>query len=168
MAEQPDTPPVLRTERLVLRPLTDDDIEPLLAIVSGPGVGEWWGSADEDALRSDGTAFTIEVDGQTAGWLGVWGEDEPDHRFAGLDISLAPPYQDSGLGPEALRTVIDWLVAERGHHRFTIDPAAHNARAIAAYEKVGFRPVGVMRQYERGPDGTWHDNLLMELLAEDL
>ena len=34
--------------------------------------------------------------------------------------------------------------------------------------KVGFRPVGVMRRYERGPDGEWHDGLLMELLAEDL
>jgi aminoglycoside 6'-N-acetyltransferase len=28
--------------------------------------------------------------------------------------------------------------------------------------------VGVMRAYERGPDGTWHDGLLMDLLAADL
>jgi aminoglycoside 6'-N-acetyltransferase len=28
--------------------------------------------------------------------------------------------------------------------------------------------VGVMREYERGPDGTWHDGLLMELLASEL
>jgi aminoglycoside 6'-N-acetyltransferase len=25
-----------------------------------------------------------------------------------------------------------------------------------------------MRSYERGPDGTWHDGLLMELLADEL
>jgi aminoglycoside 6'-N-acetyltransferase len=50
----------------------------------------------------------------------------------------------------------------------TIDPAAANTYAIKAYERVGFKPVGIMRQYERGPDGTWHDGLLMELLAEDL
>ena len=43
-----------------------------------------------------------------------------------------------------------------------------NAAAIASYAKVGFRPVGVMRQYERGPDGTWHDGLLMDLLEPDL
>ena len=55
----------------------------------------------------------------------------------------------------------------RGHHRLTIDPAAHNARAIKAYSRVGFKPVGVMRQYERGLDGAWHDGLLMDLLAED-
>jgi aminoglycoside 6'-N-acetyltransferase len=33
---------------------------------------------------------------------------------------------------------------------------------------VGFQPVGVMRRYELGPDGVWHDGLLMDLLPEDL
>ena len=61
-----------------------------------------------------------------------------------------------------------YLIEERGHHRLTIDPAADNAPAIRAYEKVGFRPVGVMRSYERGPDGTLHDGLLMDLLADEL
>jgi aminoglycoside 6'-N-acetyltransferase len=35
------------------------------------------------------------------------------------------------------------------------------------YEKVGFRPVGRMRQYQRMGDGTWADGLLMELLADE-
>jgi aminoglycoside 6'-N-acetyltransferase len=161
----PDSLPVLRAERLALRPLGDDDIDALLEIVDA---SEWWGRADEDDLRCDGMAFTIEVDGRVAGWLGVSEENEPDYRFAALDITLAPAHQDRGLGPEALRAVIDWLVTARAHHRFTIDPAAHNARAIRAYEKVGFRPVGIMRRYERGRDGAWHDNLLMDLLADDL
>jgi aminoglycoside 6'-N-acetyltransferase len=25
-----------------------------------------------------------------------------------------------------------------------------------------------MRSYERGPDGSWHDGLLMELLADEI
>jgi aminoglycoside 6'-N-acetyltransferase len=61
-----------------------------------------------------------------------------------------------------------FLFDERGHHRITIDPAAANSRAIATYEKVGFRPVGVMRGYERGEDGTYHDGLLMDLLRDEL
>jgi aminoglycoside 6'-N-acetyltransferase len=56
----------------------------------------------------------------------------------------------------------------RGHHRFTIDPAIANGRAIAAYAKLGFRPVGTMRSYERGNDGSWHDSLLMDLLGDEL
>lgn len=161
--------PVLRSERLTLRPVERDDLDALTAIVTTPGVSEWWGSADEpDDLLQKGSAFVIEVQGETAGWLGVTEERDPDYRYAALDIVLAPPHQDRGLGPEALRTVIGWLVADRGHHRFTIDPALANERAIRAYTAVGFRPVGVLRAYERGPDGTWHDNLLMDLLAGEV
>jgi aminoglycoside 6'-N-acetyltransferase len=162
----PDSLPVLRGERLVLRPATEDDFAALVALVTA---SEWWGTgADREDILLDGNAFVIDVDGEMAGWLGVNEEREPEYRFAALDIMLAPEYQDRGLGPEALRTAIDWLARERGHHRFTIDPAASNARAIAAYEKVGFKPVGVMRQCERGRDGTWHDGLLMDLLADEL
>ena len=56
----------------------------------------------------------------------------------------------------------------RGCLGLTIDPALANERAIRAYRGVGFRPVGVMRAYERGPDGTWHDGLLMDMLAGEL
>ena len=43
-----------------------------------------------------------------------------------------------------------------------------NRRAQALYEKVGFRPVGILREYERGPDGSWHDGLLMDMLCGEL
>ena len=67
-----------------------------------------------------------------------------------------------------MRTLARWLIEERGHHRLTIDPAVANERAIRSYEQVGFRRVGVMRRYERGVDGSWHDGLLLDLLPEDL
>jgi aminoglycoside 6'-N-acetyltransferase len=169
------TPPVLTSKRLTIRPVTETDIEPLVEIIATPGVREWWPSADEpgrvrEELRSDERykTFAIEVDGALAGWLGVEEEDDPDHRSAALDIILAPDYQGRGLGPEALRTMIRWLVDERGHHRFTIDPAVGNERAIRAYTAVGFKPVGVLRRSERQRDGGWRDSLLMDLLADEL
>lgn len=55
----------------------------------------------------------------------------------------------------------------RRRRRFTVDPAAANEPAIRAYEAVGFRRVGVMRSYEQGSDGTWHDGVLMDLRAKD-
>jgi aminoglycoside 6'-N-acetyltransferase len=169
----PDSLPILSTERLTLRPQREEDIEPLLAIVTGPSVREWWGTIgdldhEREGLRNEGNAFTIEVDSAVAGWLAFEEEDDPDYRYASLDIALAPGNQGRGLGPEALRAAIDWLVEERGHRRFTIDPALANERAIRAYEKVGFQRVGVMRKCERFADGAWHDALLMDLLAEEL
>ena len=44
----------------------------------------------------------------------------------------------------------------------TIDPAAHNVRAIRCYEQVGFRPVGIMREYWLDPEGVWRDGLLLD------
>jgi aminoglycoside 6'-N-acetyltransferase len=153
--------------------LGEGEVDELAAILKRPGVREWWGSLDDTAhtregLANDGAAFSIEVDGALAGWLGYNEEIDPDHRYASLDIFLAPEYQDRRLGPAALRLAAEWLFGQRGHHRLTIDPACANARAIRAYAAVGFRPVGAMRCYERGVDGRWHDNLLMDLLREEL
>ena len=68
---------------------------------------------------------------------------------------------------------IQWAAEEEPEYRHAsidiyLDPAVDNLAAICAYAKVGFRPVGITRRSERGPDGTWHDSLLMDLLAEEL
>ena len=166
--------PVLRGERVVLRPVREPDAVVLLALLSEPEVAAWWHGWDEARVRRDLIAeqewevvVAIEVQGAVAGMLLVGEEEEPDYRHASLDIALATAYQGRGIGPEAMRLVIEHLIAERGHHRFTIDPAAGNERAIRVYERLGFRRVGVMRRYERGADGSWHDGLLMDLLAEE-
>jgi aminoglycoside 6'-N-acetyltransferase len=155
---------VLRGPRVTLRPQTPDDIPVLNAIVRMPGVSEIWGP---DPEMDDQDAFTILIGEEIAGWLGWYEESEPMYRHGGLDIFLAPKFQDRGYGREALRLGARWLIEERGHHRLIIDPAASNARAIATYAAIGFKPVGVMRRYEMGPDGTWHDGLLMDMLAEE-
>jgi aminoglycoside 6'-N-acetyltransferase len=165
--------PVLQGERVTLRPITEADLDALVAIIQSPGVREWWWeSADAERLRDDlphdGNAFVIEADGEVAGWLGFDEELDPGYRHASVDLSLAPRFHAQGLGPDAIRTAIRWLADERNHLRFTIDPSAANERAITAYEKVGFKPVGVLRRYEMSPDGTFHDGLLMDLLIEEL
>ena len=161
----PENPPTLVGERVTLRPLEAADVEPLNAIIAQPEVRRWWGT---DPTVDDQDAFTIVVDGEIAGWVGWYEETDPDYRHGGLDIFLSPAFHGRGLGREALLVVARWLIAERGHHRLIIDPAATNTRAIRTYTSIGFRPVGVMRRYERGPDETWHDGLLMDLLAEEL
>jgi aminoglycoside 6'-N-acetyltransferase len=126
---------------------------------------------DEAGLREiadDPGAYCIVDAGEVAGLIQYYEEDEPDYRHAGMDIALRSDHHGRGLGREALVTLARYLIDVRGHHRLVIDPAAANERAIASYRRVGFRPVGIMRRYERGPDGTWHDGLLMDLLAEEL
>ena len=111
--------------------------------------------------------FAVEIDGKVVGSIQYGEELEPDYRHASIDIFIDPGYWGRGVCTDAVRTLAAYLIEERGHHRLTIDPAVDNAAAIACYRKVGFKPVGILRSYERGPDGNWHDNLLLDLLAEE-
>ena len=164
----------LRGERVVLRPLTASDVAAVAEIQAQPGVARWWGPPDEAELRGKAagsdecTAFAIEQDGELVGLIQYQEEEDPMYRHAGIDLFLSEDVHGRGLGTDALRTLALYLVRDRGHHRLVIDPAADNAAAIRAYEKAGFRPVGVMRKYERLPGGDWHDGLLMDLLADEL
>jgi aminoglycoside 6'-N-acetyltransferase len=166
-------PAVLHGERVVLRRVKETDMAALTAILAEPSVARWWGpmsaeDALEEFLSGDAAAFVIEVDGEVAGCIEYQEQNEPDYRHAGIDIFVRTDRQGQGLGTDAMRTLARHLFEDRGHHRLTIDPAAVNDRAIRMYGRVGFRPVGVLRQYERGPDGVWRDGLLMDLLKDEL
>jgi aminoglycoside 6'-N-acetyltransferase len=154
---------------IVLRPVEKGDEAELVRIHTTPEVMRWWDVPDEGFPWTDDpdeTRLTIEVDGAVAGLIQFFEELEPKYRHANIDVFVDPTLHGRGVGTEAVRQVVRHLIDERGHHRITIDPAVANTGAIRAYEKVGFKPVGVMRRYERDVGGEgWHDGLLMELLA---
>lgn len=170
--------PTLGDEPVVLRAQRDDDLPALAGFLVDPSVARWFGRDDVERLRSehgedarsevDGAAFTIVCGGSVAGWLLVTEEPDADYRCAGLDIMLGPTFQGRGIGPVALHLAARWLIDARGHHRLTIDPALANRAAITAYRRLGFRDVGVEREYARRADGIWEDGLMMDLLAREL
>ncbi|WP_020522212.1 GNAT family N-acetyltransferase [Catelliglobosispora koreensis] len=159
---------------VTLRPIELSDRDTLIAIRSTPEVRDRWGEldsaadeVDEDFKDTETVHLAVVYEGRVVGMIQYYEEEEPKYRQANIDIYLDPSVHGRGIGTDAVRTVARFLLKERGHHRLVIDPAADNTPAIKCYAKVGFRPVGVMRQYERGLDGTWHDGLLMDLLASE-
>ena len=161
--------PTLPGAQVVLRPVADADIPALEAILREPEVARWWMRHTWDRVDEAGSAvFAILADGDVVGCIQYAEETDPDYRHAGIDLFVSDGAQGRGIGTDALRTLLAHLIDDVGHHRVIIDPAVENARAIHVYEKLGFRRVGVMRRYERGADGAWHDGLLMELLADEL
>jgi aminoglycoside 6'-N-acetyltransferase len=165
--------PTLKGERVSLRAFTASDAERIAEINAMPEVARWWrprspSELAEEVAIEDVAAWVVEVDGELVGFVQAYEEADPEFRHAGLDLFLHPDVHGRGLGRGVVRTVVHHLV-DSGHHRIVIDPALANERAIATYEAVGFRRVGVLRQYWWDHvEGRWADGLLLDLLADEL
>jgi len=154
---------------VTLRALERRDAPELTRIHRCEEVARWWGEPTGDFPwdEPESTRLTIEADGHVAGLIQFWEESEPRYRHAAIDLFVDPALHGRGVGTKALSLLVEHLIAERSHHRLTIDPALANTAAVRCYEKAGFSRVGVMRSYERDLDGHgWHDSLLMEYIAE--
>jgi aminoglycoside 6'-N-acetyltransferase len=167
------TAPTLRGDQVILEPVGSAQIPELRRILATSEVRSRWGdeAASPDWPFDDASAvrFAIIVGSEVCGMVQYEEEDTPMYRHASIDIFVDPAVHNRGIGRDAVRTVARHLIADLGHHRIVIDPAADNEPAIRCYESVGFRPVGVMRQYEHDVDSDgWHDGLLMDLLADEL
>jgi RimJ/RimL family protein N-acetyltransferase len=164
----------IRGATVVLRTAEPGDTPELVRIRRAPEVAARWGDvADEDPAwpfdDEETVLFCVLLDGAVVGMIQYSEENTPQYRHAGIDLFLDPRVHGRGLGRDAVRALARHLVEDLGHHRLVIDPAADNVAAIRCYAAVGFRPVGVMRQYEHDVDGAgWHDGLLMDLLADEL
>lgn len=168
------TPPRLQGRRIRLRPVTREDRDRLVEIRATNEVRGWWRGDDlsaefhEDLDRLSVPQFAImDEHDQVIGMIQYSEETDPDYRHASIDLYVDPSVHRRGYGTDAIITLADHLFDERGHHRLTIDPSANNLAAIACYTRVGFRPIGVMRRYERNADGTWSDGLLLDMLSSD-
>ena len=163
----------LSGDHLTLALVTSAHVPELRRILLTPAVrARWRDEAASPQWPSDdpsSTRYAVVVEGTVRGMVQYVEENEPDYRHASIDIFLDPDIHGRGVGRDAVRTLARHLVNDRRHHRLVIDPAVDNEAAIRCYAAVGFRPVGVMRNYERDADGAgWHDGLLMDLLAEEL
>ena len=159
----------LTGEKVVLRPLAEDDAEALRAIRRRPQVEEWWTPVEDDfPFRDDpgATRFTIFHEGEVAGMVQYGAETEPMYRHAWIDIFLDPARHGRGLCTDTIRALLRHLTEDLGHHRVTIDPTVGNDAALRCYERAGFRRVGVMRRAERNwRTGEWRDAVFLEYVV---
>ena len=155
--------------RVQLVPLAPEHHERLSELRRDPGVVRWWQEPRDDflAAETDVHKYAVLLDGGVIGFVQWHAETDPMYRHAGVDLFIGDEFQGRGLGSETVRVLCAHLIDDHGFHRLVIDPEAANEVAIACYRKVGFKPVGVMRRYQRDRFGEWQDGLLMDLLAEE-
>jgi aminoglycoside 6'-N-acetyltransferase len=152
-----------------LVPVAPEHRDRLRELRLDPEVLRWWHDPEDDwpAPERNTVGYTVTLEGEVVGYAQWWQELDPDFRHAGIDLFLDPAVHGRGLGTETVRVLCAHLIDDHGFHRLVIDPAVDNEVAIACYRKVGFRPIGVMRQYGRDRFGVWRDGLLMEMLADE-
>jgi len=91
---------------------------------------------------------------------------DPGNESCNFRIFIGPHGRDRGLGTEATRLLIGHGFERLGLHRISLEVYAFNPRARRAYEKVGFRVEGVLRESFRY-NGEWIDATVMSILASE-
>lgn len=92
---------------------------------------------------------------------------EASTRTAMLGIWVGRPWWGQGHGTDAVRTLCRFGFDHMNLHRITLEVNADNAKAIAAYERVGFREEGRLREAAFVHGGRL-DTLIMGILAGEL
>jgi RimJ/RimL family protein N-acetyltransferase len=175
------TTEVVRTERLVLRPHRDDDVEAIHRACQDPDVQRWisalplpytldeartWATevAPRERAEGRGMPVVVEAQGEVVGAGGA--HLLPGRLGPEIGYWIAPWARRQGYAAEAAAGLAAWAL---GHgaarvHLYT-DVANRASQAVA--RRAGFREEGVVRSCLGYRDGTRADALLFGRLATD-
>lgn len=175
------TPYPLRTERLLVRMLRAEDIDILSAYRNDPEVNalqDWdlpypreraerlvAALADrEDVVPGKGTQLAIDLGGELIGDIFV--EVDEQGGIAEIGFTLRRTHQGKGYAGEAVSAVVDDLVDRVGVHRIIAQLSPENDASARLLERLGMTFESLTRRsfWWRG---TWDDNLLYSMSAEE-
>ena len=159
--------PELRSERLCLREVHDDDAPALFAIHSDPQVMRYWSyPAWTEPAQAERKVADIQRQRRELDIL-VWAiADSGTDRLIGtsaafaidltqgraeIGYSLHRDWHGRGLASEALRLILRYLFDELGLRRIEADADPRNEASWRLLERLGFVREGLLRE-------RWHVN----------
>jgi RimJ/RimL family protein N-acetyltransferase len=143
----------LRTERLLMRPPGNDDLEDLVAFHDEPLVRKFFGPATREEViewiaiaRGDwgerGHGRVVLLDRECGTFLGRSGlRHWPGLQEIEVGWSLTAAARGRGLATEAGRFWLDWGFHELDAPYFTANIAPGNTASIAVAERLGMTPL---------------------------
>lgn len=163
-----------------LRPLEKDDMEGVYQSTQDEEIRYMTGTRDTftmaqlyehyDRISNDDTRYDfaiclIEGD-HLLGDLSVL-EIDLNNRKAGFRIAFHDrKFLNKGYGTEATRLALRFTFGELKLNRLQLEVFSHNIRGIRAYEKVGFKREGVLRQ-SLFLSNRYSDEIVMGMLHSD-
>jgi len=89
------------------------------------------------------------------------------HRNASLGIFIGEKtFWNQGIGAEATNLLLDFAFNILNLHNIYLSVLSYNKRAIRCYEKIGFKKIGVQREF-MFVSGKYHDVYLYDMLASE-
>lgn len=173
------------TERLSLRPVTPDDVEPLWRIRSQEEVNRWMThAAPELAAFAERAAephwlevtLVVELDGVIIGDVmfaveDAWSQgevaDQAKGTVAEIGWCLDPAVQGHGYGAEVARELLRIGFEDVGLHRIIALCFSDNEPSWRLMERIGMRREGHHVRESLHRDGGWMDSFTYALLAEE-
>jgi RimJ/RimL family protein N-acetyltransferase len=156
----------------VLRPATQADLDPLIALARRPEVARTlaWDAADGLAAALDadaGELLVIEDEGALVGGV-RWTVTNRRSRIVEIRaLMLDPDSHGRGLAVATVRALVERLFDGHGMHRIEAEVMGINQAARRVFERAGFVHEGTRRRaYDR--HGAWQDGIRYGLLPEDL
>jgi RimJ/RimL family protein N-acetyltransferase len=170
-----------------LIPFTEADIDPLLGWISSHEELLLWTASSfgypltrehirqhlqDCAARGDRLPFKAveSASGEAIGYVEIGGID-PRNQSARIGrVLLAPGARGRGLGVEMMRAALAHAFDVLHVHRVELGVFDVNPRAIACYERTGFRREGMRRESFKSPDalgGEYWSEILMSVLASE-
>ena len=171
----------LRGKKASLRPMKPKEVELIHKWANNPDViPHWYGKKmslkeikddwkphyfnDNDPYS--GRCFAIEVDDKPIGMVN-YNEIDKDNQKVEIDIIIGERNNwNKGYGTDALKTLISYLFKKFKINRIWLAPYLSNPRAIRAYEKVGFRREGILRE-NSFINGKFVDDVMLSVIRRE-
>ncbi len=175
-------PPLMQTERLILRPWRIRDARDFYAYAKDPRVGPPAGWPPHTSIfqsylvirnyRRQKYIWAIQhkASNKVIGCVGIYHDGnrtEPQDIHRELGFSMSPAYWGHGLMSEACRQVMVFAFTELKLDEMTIYHFCDNENSRRVAQKLGFSFRFKMRNALRTWDGVYHDCMAYHMTAAD-
>ncbi|WP_405623211.1 GNAT family N-acetyltransferase [Streptomyces sp. NBC_00076] len=142
----------LRTDRLILRPWSPDEIA---TVLHGSRLDHW-----AEDFPAEGDQVVAGLIGRNADWLGAYGHRLVVERGSGLVVGsvglfwpptdgalelgygIVPTRRGRGYAPEAARALAEFALTAPDVHTVQADVETANPSSVRVLEKAGFQEIG--------------------------
>ncbi len=167
-------------EKVVVRNLTRADVPMLVKWKNDPEIADLVrGAPINTTFEIENRRFTRGMDdhdtlrliietlpGKPIGFISLGDIDRDNHKAEVGMLIGEKEYWDGGFGTEGLKLLLEYLFFEMDFNRIGLEVFEYNTRAKKAYQKIGFKVEGIVRQglFRKS---RYYDIFIMGILKQD-